>query len=287
MNTRFREQAQAQFQEDDHFEANRINDKVNWLITDPKNSLIGNKIPKSIVDLAIAETEVDLLPSIKPYLQPFGFETAKKATRWAQYRAAYEKDSAIENPEYIGVPAATEKFTFETAFREGDSYIVRLFEALDTERVKAEQEGKKIDDPLELERTLITRSLLNAMDDLMKVSGVEQFENHHEYVRVVSQRRGHGADFASAYVITKRFQNTKNNQYYLDIFQPGQPYGNGSLHLTIIESKNGLSTNAYLENDGEVELNSIYAHKAVEAIYMQSASITPQFTREPYEPKVS
>lgn len=285
----FRERAEARFAVDDEFEAGLINDRLNTALNSPSAGFIGSSITKSMLESAIVETDAELLDTVKPNLRPFGFETAKKAERWAQYRNAYGQDTGQEIANSKDMQELIARFKFDTALRQGDPYFVKLFSTLDDIRTNFEKHGETVKDAQELERKLIINSLLNGMDDLVDYFGAPILPNRHqEFVRIGETGYDDEGKFFMGNFIADRFKDPKYIRYYIDQFKPGLQYGKGgSFSLTVIETKSGFITSSHIENGQGVRLEAIVAYQALEAIKKQNPLFEPHFSREPFKPRIS
>ena len=208
-----------------------------------------------VVGKAVEAAHQELAAQTPYATDKFGYEVARDALLWCQYRNAYLQDwinSVAEvRAEGLGAPEDYEELDEEIEWLEsqqeastplieaGDSYTYYLFAQLEALRKSRENQGETIPDPLEMEQMFTKTKIMNSLDRLLEEESAIRLISDDGVIETFISRRNQGdaSIAANCLVIREEYQNKCN--YTLMLFSPDEEnafIGEGA----IVETPQGI-----------------------------------------------
>jgi hypothetical protein len=116
--------------------------------------------------LAYADTE-DALKDKFPFAGEMGYEAAKRAMRWWNYRVAYERDYGSMMTHEKAVELGEKRNAVGDEILSGSPLHIGWYALADAARLRANLRGREIADVLEVEKQAAYALLLNTFDSLL------------------------------------------------------------------------------------------------------------------------
>lgn len=221
----------------DHQEAHLIDHFYNQLAREGYDG--------DVTAAAIGMAEEQLAPYM-PNAESFGYETARKALRWRDWRAAFLADQE-KRGDFDATAHWAEHEQAETRIGQRDHMYVVSFAKLSAIRLERERRAGRIRDPIRLERNLALTGLMNVLDLAVEDD---------EAVYMIDERYRRAVIGARAPIKTDvvRREGPRSTRYHLQLVPPedeavavadnGEPLPVGT--LTVVETTRSITADAHV-----------------------------------------